>query len=175
MKRSANGTEAGQSKAVVFVYDDAYRLMSPPTGFKLVNAEPGAPAVAPVQTRVRVVLSQTVLSTSLGSVPFNPFLVSNQRRGVEIHLPNQLPTDLANAALFKTMDDNSVPGLSSYKTATGLPWAVHLPVAFAHPYENQQITSAHLKFAEWAESGGTRVTDWYVNKTGYRNAAMLWK
>jgi LruC domain-containing protein len=175
VKRASNGTEAGQSKAVVFVYDDAYRLMTPPAGFKLVNAEPGAPAVAPVQTKVQVTLNEAVNTSALGAVPFNPFLVSNQRRGVEIHLPNQLPTDLADTGLFKTQDDRSVPGASTYKTATGLPWAVHLPAAFAHPYENQQITQAYLRFAEWAESGGTRYTDWYVSKTGYRNTALIWK
>ncbi|MBS4062267.1 MAG: DUF4842 domain-containing protein, partial [Bacteroidetes bacterium] len=44
-----------------------------------------------------------------------------------------------------------------------------------YPLEKQEILWAHLKFAEWAMSGGTLFPDWYKNLTGYRNNSLIYQ
>ncbi|MBM3436763.1 MAG: LruC domain-containing protein, partial [Bacteroidetes bacterium] len=44
---SANGTEANQSKAVIIVFDDAYKILSVPSGGTYVNTQPDDPFVEP--------------------------------------------------------------------------------------------------------------------------------
>lgn len=43
----------------------------------------------------------------LGAAPFNPFLIADQNRGYEVHLPGYAPTSKANALLLGTKDDGS--------------------------------------------------------------------
>lgn len=108
---------------------------------------------------------------------FNPFIYVDEPgkgRGHEVHLPDFAPTELANTALFGTSSDNSIPAnLRFYKTKNNLPFAINIPETFAYPIEKQAIILAHLKFAAWAQSGGTQFQDWYKNNSGYRNAAKI--
>lgn len=108
---------------------------------------------------------------------FNPFIYVDEPgkgRGHEVHLPDYAPTELANTALFGTSSDNSIPAnLRFYKTKNNLPFAISIPETFAYPLEKQAIILAHLKFAAWAQSGGTQYQDWYKNSSGYRNAAKI--
>ena len=61
-----------------------------------------------------------------------------------------------------------------YKTDKNLPWAINIPTVFEYPIEKQDITQAHLHFADWAQSDGTLYTDWYEDKPGYRNASLIY-
>ena len=36
------------------------------------------------------------------------------------------------------------------------------------------MVTAHLKFAQWAQSGGVLFTDWYKNLSGYRDASKIY-
>ncbi len=106
---------------------------------------------------------------------FNPFLVVNQQRGVEVHLPNHAPTDLADKKLLGTGDDNSIPAEGRfYKTKKNLPWGIFIAQVFVWPIEKQDITQAYNYFGEWVESHGTLFPDWYKDKPGYRNNSLLY-
>jgi len=109
--------------------------------------------------------------TTLGYVPFNPFLIANQVRGTEIHLPNTAATDKATATLFGTGDDNSVLATGKfYLSKENSPWALSFTDAFNYPTEGKPITEAYLHFNDWVRSGGVSYKDWYINTTtGYRN------
>ncbi|NWJ50471.1 MAG: LruC domain-containing protein [Bacteroidetes bacterium] len=108
--------------------------------------------------------------------PYNPFLIANQERGREIHLIDHKPTEKASLNLFGTGNDGSKPETGSYyKSATYLPWAIEIPVSFDYAYERKEITLAHLKFADWAQSSGTTYKDWYLDKPGYRDATFIYK
>ncbi len=164
-----NGTEAGQSKATIIPFDNTYNLFDDiVAGF--VNTRPNMPYVEPESITVTIVLDPPQTMEAIGLPPYNPFLIVNQERGREVHLPGYPPTDLVNTAYFGTLDDDTDPSLGKYyKSKTNLPWGMHIPERFAYPLETVDIVQAHLVFAQWAQSNGFSFMDWFQNKQGYRN------
>jgi LruC domain-containing protein len=140
LKTNSNGTEAEQSKSVVFVFDYA---------------------VSKLETTIVIKFNTPISTSELGTSPFNPFIVSNSERGKEVHLPDMPPTDLGNAFLG-TYDDNSNSEIGRYyKTKRNLPWALNIDGNFDFPAEKQSIDKAHPRFIDWANSGGVTDKDWY--------------
>ena len=173
--QSTNNTESGQSLTVIPVFDDAYDQLPHPGSGTGTNTTPGSPYVTPPVLNVDITFTEPISISIIGTPPYNPFIVVNQSRGTEVHLPNKPPTDKANTALFRTLDDTSDPPTGRYyKTINNLPWAINISDQFAYPIETAFITSAHLKFASWAESSGTIYKDWYKNLPGYRNNANIY-
>ena len=173
---SGNGTEAGQSNAVIIVFDNTRNLVTPSGGeYDFVNTEPGAPLIDADMLTVTVLLSSPVDPGDLGSPPYNPFLIINQERGYEVHLAGYEPTDLANADHFGTYDDTSVPANGRYyKTVNNLPWALLLPGDWQHVIEKEQFMRAYLYFAAWAESDGAAHDDWYLDNQGNIDFNYIW-
>jgi len=173
----ANGVEAGQTKPTIIVYDNAFAQMPHPGIGIGVNTEPSAPYVTPVTLTINIVFKPNTYSfNDLDISNFNPFLIINKNRTMEVHLPNYPPTALADMSVFGTFEDNSVPSTGRYYvTDTNLPWAINIYEKFDYPIEKQEILWAHLKFAEWAMSGGVQFPDWYKNLTGYRNASLIYQ
>jgi LruC domain-containing protein len=166
---SANGTEAGQSKAVIIPFDNAYNIMVPPGTTSFVNTEVGQPVVSPVQLQVVITFNEPISRADLGTAPYNPFVIVNRERGREVHLPGSMPTDLANTALFGTEDDDSSLSTGkTYLTKNNLPWAIDIPESFNYPTEKAPINQAYLNFNKWVESGGAQFPDWYKKKSGNR-------
>ena len=171
-----NGTEAGQGKITVIVFDNVSKVMPSPGGFG-VNTVPGNTYVKPDTTVVSILFKPDTYSiTDVGIANFNPFMIVNLDRGREIHLPDKLPTSLANQAYFRTGDDDSDPATGRYyKTKTNLPWAINITSGFDYTNETFQITSAYLKFAAWAESSGVQYPDWFLKNSGYRNESNIYQ
>lgn len=182
-----NGTENGQTWAVVYAFDDAFKtLPHPGSGEQGVNTDPNGTYVQPEALTLQMVFKEDGETNgsepvAIDDLPFssvNMFLVvrvSEEGERREVHLPDYWPTDLASRSLFGTGDDDTQPGEKTYKTRTGLPWAIHILDHFEYPVEKVDITQAHLKFAEWAESGGTLFQDWYENKAGYREPENIYQ
>lgn len=174
---SNNGTEAGQSLATIIVFDNAYNQMQfPGTGIG-VNTTPGAPYVQPDTIRVSMQFTpDTYTYTQLDIGNFNPFIIVNKDRGTEVHLPDYPPTDLADVSRFGQWEDASDPATGTYyKTVQNLPWAIHIYEQFDYPVEKQEILWAHLKFADWATSGGVLFPNWYQNLAGFRNESLIYQ
>ena len=173
---AANGTEAGQSKAVIVAYDDAYDRLPSPIGVGT-NTEPGAPYVTPDTMRLTIDLITGGASLSqTGTPPYNPFIILDGNRNKEVHLADKPPTDLVDGSDFGTYDDDSQP-LSNryYKSKNNLPWAIHISRKFAYVFERQAINTGYLKFNEWAESSGALYPDWYSNTvSGYRDESKIY-
>jgi deoxyribodipyrimidine photo-lyase len=55
-----------------------------------------------------------------------------------------------------------------------LPFAISVPERFVYPWEKTQIVLAHIRFASWAQSGGSSYSDWYKNLSGYRDDTKLY-
>ena len=92
----------------------------------------------------------------------NPFLVINETRGREVHLPDMLPTSLIGDYLG-THDDYSNPSTGRYfKTDRNLPWVINIHQGFTTPEERVSIDKQYPKFLNWANSGGTKDQDWYL-------------
>ncbi len=142
---NANGTEAGlqADETVIFVIDNA------------IDAEG--------ETIDLTITFNTPQSTEdLGSVPFNPFMVVNEDRTREVHLPDSPPT--SRAAYLGEEDDYSDPQMGRYyKSERNLPWAMNLFGDFQAPPERIPIIIQYPRFELWANSGGTQALDWYSN------------
>lgn len=173
---NSNGTEAGQSKPTIIVYDNSYTQMEHPGIGIGVNTEPGAPYVQPKTFIITIDFTpNTYTLNQLDIANFNPFLIVNKDRSVEVHLPYYPPTDLANANLLGNGDDDSDAGNGKYYVTTAnLPWAINIYETFDYPIEKQDIVQVHLKFAEWATSGGILFPNWYQNLSGYRNSSLIY-
>ncbi len=168
-----NGTEAGQTNAVIIASDNARRGFNT-EGF--VNTVEGMPYLDPDTIKIIVTFSTPQNLNATGSAPFNPFLVINQVRGKEVHMPGYDPTDLVDASYFGTGNDASDPKTGIYyRSQTGLPWGMNLPVSFDYPKEKTRIEDSYNFFGQWAKSMGFSYMDWYGTKTGYRNSDKIYK
>lgn len=180
---AANGTEVGQTEATFVVYDNTFRVMTHPGTGIGVNTEPSATYVTPVTIVVEIDFFENgnfgpggpVTYSQLDIGNFNPFIIINEDRLNEVHLSNNAPSDLIDTSVFGTYEDDSDIGSSRYYlTETNLPWAINIPETFSYPKEKQDIVTAFLKFAEWAESEGTLYPDWYEDEPGYRNSSNIY-
>lgn len=174
---SANGTEAGQSKAVIVAYDDAYDRLPPPGIGVGSNTEKGAPYITPDTMRLTIdFIAGGISLAQAGTPPYNPFIILNGNRNKEVHLPDKPPTDLVNGADFGTYDDDSQPASNRfYKTKTNLPWAINIAQKFSYVFERQAINTGYLKFNQWAETAGASFPDWHNNTaSGYRDNTMIY-
>ncbi|MDP4290093.1 MAG: LruC domain-containing protein [Bacteroidota bacterium] len=176
IKLNNNGTESGQAKPTIIVYDNAFKQMTHPGAGIGVNTDPAGTYVTPKTLVVNIAIKpNTYKLNDLDISNFNPFLIVNKVRGVEVHLPNYAPTSLADPSLFGTSDDNSDPSQNRYyKTATNLPWAINIIEKFDYSKEKVDISRAYLHFAEWAVSGGTSYQDWFKDLPGNRNAGLIY-
>ena len=173
---AANGLELQQAKPTVIVFDNAFKLMTPPGGGSGFNTTMGAPYVLPDTVTIHLAYdsnSYTLAQLDIGN--FNPFMIINKVRGKEVHLTDYPPTSLADISYFGQKDDNSNPSTGRYyKTANNLPWAINITESFAYPSERNDILPAYPHLAAWALSNGVSFTDWYSNLPGYRNEALIY-
>jgi LruC domain-containing protein len=172
----ANNTEANQNKATVIVTDNVFRQLPQPGGGTGTNTTEGLTYVTPDTMRMKVSFTSPIPISLAGLPPYNPFLIVNQVRGREVHLPDQTPTALADLSLFGTGNDDSNPATGRYyKSMTNLPWAMNFPVMFDYPVERVPIIEAYLHFADWAQSSGVQYPLWYTTAAGNRNSALIYQ
>jgi LruC domain-containing protein len=176
IKLNSNGTEAGQTKAVIIPFDDHSNLISNPGNAAILNTDMTKAKMKGDTSHIYLQFNTPISKISLGTAPFNPFAISNKRRNYEVHLPGQLPTDLAEKSLLGTLQDATNASTNTYfLTKDNHPWALSFTVPFTYPIEGVDISKAYLHFSDWAKSGGTLYTDWYSNTSaGYRNTANLY-
>lgn len=173
---ASNGLEAGQTKPTFIVFDNAFNEMLHPGGGIGVNTVQSAPYVTPDTVRLTILFNTgSYTMNDLNISEFNPFLMVNLNRSIEIHLPNYTPTNLANSQLFGTGADDSNTSINRYyKTSSNLPWAINIYESFDYPIEKAAINNAHLKFNEWAGTNGVSYPNWYQSQTGYRSSSNIY-
>ncbi len=173
---NAHGHESGQTKPTIIVFDDIFNRI-PHAGSALgVNTEENQPFVSFDTITITMIPNGVFSQANFSLNTWNPFIIVDQTRGYEIHLPDYPPTDLADESYFGTFEDNSDPGLNRYyKTVNNLPWGIDIPAEFDWPIEKKEITKAYNYFATWAESSGNQYDDWYVDNQGYRNESNIYQ
>lgn len=163
------GLEAEATKAIVKVFANSKSIISN------YNTFAGTTPQSTDTISVSMTFS-TPQEFSLSS--FNPFIYideADKGRGYEVHLPDMAPSELVNRSILGTNADNSNSATGRYyKTSNNLPFAINIPETFNYPIEREAIINAHLKFAAWAQSGGTQYQDWYKNLSGYRNSSKIY-
>ena len=164
-----NGTENGQTNAVIPVFDNAKDVLVNQGG-SFVNTIEGNPFVEGDTLLITVSLQSAQSENALGTAPYNPFIVIDQDRGREVHLGDQAPTDKANKSILGTKEDDSNPANNRYyKNERNLPWAINVTNGFSYPEEKEDIVKVYNFYATWAQSGGQQATDWNQNISGYIN------
>lgn len=172
---NSNGTEQNQENAVVILFDNAFSMIDTPSGGFGVNTSPEAEYVEPVMRQLQVLFANPAPIQEVGFAPFNPFLIVDKTRGREVHLAGNLPTSLHDPAYFGEWFDDTNPAIGKYyQSESNLPWGIDLPTTFQYPIEKVLVTEAYLKFADWAESGGTLFPDWYKDENGYQNPSLIY-
>jgi LruC domain-containing protein len=171
---SFNGVEPGQSNATIIFFDNVDNIIQS-AGGSFINTIPANPYVTPVTLNSVINFTTPVDESLTGLPPYDPFIFVNGNRGREVHLPGETPTSLADLSLFGTSSDATDPATNYYyKTENGLPWAIHIPETFDYPIEYIPINEAYTNFVQWAESGGTLNTDWYLDLPGYRDETKIY-
>jgi LruC domain-containing protein len=178
-----NGTEAGTKFLTIIPYDNVYNVLPHPGQGTGVNTTSGGPFQQVNIQKLVVTFKQdgkpgsagAVSLRSLGPDNFNPFLIANQNRGVEVHLPGKQPTALADKSLFGTKDDGSSSDeRSMYRSKNSyLPWALHVNENIPYMQEGATFLKGYLKFVDWVKSNGQMYEDWYMDRSGYRNNEAL--
>jgi len=172
---NSKNLERNQSNAVIIFFDNAFDLLPHPGGGTGVNTRNGATYVEPTEINFLISFAYPVTSDNLGQAPYNPFIIVNGDRSREIHLKNNLPTDLVDESYFGDGQDASDPGQGYYyKTENNLPWGINIVEKFDYPIEKTAVINAYNHFAQWAESGGTQYPDWYSDGAGYRNNSNIY-
>jgi LruC domain-containing protein len=162
---------AGQKDAVFEIFADSQVLAPPPGGSGdcsvYYNTGKGCALLPFSAFKLKLKLATPV--ASFPAVPYDPFIFRTDDPGIEVHLSGQQPSGRAQAALFKTADDASTPGTAStYRTPTGLPWALHIPGEWAYPAEFVDTVRVYPNLADWATSGGARSSNWYTTPVDRR-------
>lgn len=180
-----NGLEAGNQWATIIPYDNAFHVLPHPGGGVTgVNTEPIGPKQEVFEQTIVVSFKKDNIVASGGVVSpkdislenFNPFLIRNQDRSIEVHLPGKPPTRHANQGLFGTIDDGSdaAQGVYYLSKKTNLPWALDINQSIPYMIEKNNIGKGFIKFEDWVRSNGKEFPDWYLNKPGLRNNSLIY-
>jgi LruC domain-containing protein len=146
-----NGTEANQENTVIIFTDDVDNLLS--------------------ETTISIKFTQPISTSILGVAPFNPFIIVNKNREMEVHLPKENLTSLGKKSFTVNGENNDPDG--DFISKNGFPWAISIIHDFKVPKENISINEAYNFFSQWATSGGLSIKDWYKDNPGYRNVDKI--
>ncbi len=157
--------QPGQANAVFDIFTDSHAWAPPPGGdgacAVYVNTAAGCAVLPSAAFKLRVKLTAPV--AAFPAAPYDPFIFRTDDPGIEVHLTGQQPSSRARSALLATGADASVPGTAAtYRTALGLPWALHIPGEWVYPAEFVDTVRVFPRIADWAISGGSRSVDWYT-------------
>jgi LruC domain-containing protein len=174
ISNNGNGTEMNQKLATIIAFDNVFKVIQNP-GSKFINTVPGETTARPDTLSLSVLFQSPVDLNDLGLPPYNPFIIIKKNRGMEVHLSDQPPTDLASSFALGSVDDDSDPATGKYyKTVNNLPWAIHITGSFNYPAEYQSVSDAYKYFAPWAISGGSQYPDWFLDIPGYRDLSRIY-
>lgn len=171
---NSNGTESGQNKAVIVIYDSPEPIINRVGGSMFNTIKTNGTGTYDT-LNVYVSFTSPIVSSKLTPGKFNPFIMINGNRGAELHLPDMIPTTKVNSQLLGTLNDDSNPSLNRfYRTKNNLPYVIEVPASFDYPAEKESISDAYSYFINWAVSEGASYTNWYENISGYRNANKIY-
>ncbi len=96
----------------------------------------------------------------------HPFLLQNGNRSIEIHVAGEMPTMMANTALFGTSEDNTnlANGKTYVSKKNNFPWAMTVPSNFKWPTEKRDLLNAYPNFGNWVVKNGVNIDEWRYNK-----------
>jgi LruC domain-containing protein len=158
----ANGVETGQTYAVATIADDAHSAFGV-TDTRFISTQNGG------YTPVEVVIT-IEFNTPLDNFTYqnlNVFIVNSGQGGSvrnEVHLVGYSATDKINKSSIEKVKGSKLSLTDPFKSVHNEPWGLCIPVSFVSPLEAKNIKEVYPKFENWAISGGTKDTNWYLLK-----------
>lgn len=161
---NSNGTEAGQTYAVIVAIENVEDVLNRAGGSMFNTVDNGMVGTSDL-VEIHVLFGETtpVNRNMVGLDSYNFFIIKNQNRNIEIHLADRAPTDLMNHPWGENHDTSDPASGRYFKTENNLPWAILIIEPFDHPLENTPVIDAYPEFAPWSQSGGTTNPGWYNN------------
>lgn len=172
-KFDEKGLETDNEFATIIPFDKASLVLTHPGGGALgINTDPKFALQKPMLQTIVVTLKEEGKSTEAGAIKldalgmdqFNPFLIVNQERGMEVHLPGMKPTKHADQSIFGTKEDGSTAGPDSYyrNKENGLPWGMNVSVSIPYMINKTPITKGYTHFLNgwYPEESLTRIGTW---------------
>ena len=153
---NTNGTEQGQSLAVVPLFDNAHAFAGF-NGTPIVGTYRDTPFDAKEFTVTIYLEEQSVEEAKLTLDNWNFFITCNAQQGkrMEIHLINGKATDLFDTSLVGGVVFS--PG-TPFRAKGNFCWAMQIPGEFRFPLENNNIRQSFENFDSWITKPEY---DWY--------------
>lgn len=173
-RQSSSPLESQQGEAIFVIANDTWDYVSPGEGCTFYRTEAGCESDVQMRFTLRVAFGLGVPAADFPKAPYDPFLYATPGywrigfdepvgRGLEIHLPGQTPTDAFDFSLLGREDDRSNQSTGQFfRTATGMPWAMHLGNEWQYPLEYQDVTRAYPQFESFVKSSGVENSTWYL-------------
>ncbi|MBD1432793.1 LruC domain-containing protein [Sphingobacterium sp. DN00404] len=159
---SSNGTESGQTYAVVPITSDAHQAFGQ-SDVKFISTKNGE--VSPVELTITVEFNTPLANFTYENL--NVFIINfmqNKGGRNEVHLAGYKATDKINSSLVQAEVNSGLlfSTTQPFKSKKGYPWAIAVPVSFDYPLEAKNIKDVFPNFKNWAISGGEEHQDWYI-------------
>jgi LruC domain-containing protein len=167
----AKAIDAGSNQLTLRLFNDAFDWLAPAYSGteqkckEFYNTYRICPVEASKTFAVQIKLNGTGVPKTQLTPPYNPYIFSTNSPSKEVHLPNQMPTQLGKTNnSFNTFQDatDSKNWTKTYVTSDGRPWALHVPYEFDHPQESNRIGDVFGGFKPWFESKGVNNSTWYT-------------
>ncbi|PKF54287.1 LruC domain-containing protein [Alteromonadales bacterium alter-6D02] len=179
--QNTNPVETGRDEAIIMIVPDVWDHVVLPAGCEYFRVQTNCRDINKVYFRVRLPLITPIAQANAPSGLLDPFIfaaaghyhgphISNgNTRGWEVHLKNQAPTEAFDDSLLTTGDDYSDPDKSLYyQTDNGLPWALKIGDAWAHPIEKVDLLNAYPSFEAFSQTNGLQNPTWFNNPTAQK-------
>ena len=165
--------------AVLIISNDLWEEVNADPGCSYFRTEDGCDSEQEFRFELSVSLVNGVPVADAPADVLNPFIfatpgkyhgdglaVDGQEhpgRSLEIHLKNKPVSAQFNTSFFGLADDNSDPDNNlTFLTGNNMPWALELPIVWAHPKEKQDVMDAYTGFRPFVESLGINNKTWYL-------------
>ncbi|EOD77941.1 hypothetical protein D515_03418 [Grimontia indica] len=176
-----NGLETDSTEAI-FVIDEDLKTKIPTGECNFYRTAQYCQEALSFEFEIDIYANEGVNTYGLVDMPYDPFIFStpgsyvrdgiwyNPGRGLEIHLPDQAPTEQFDTFLYGWQDDDSVPAENRYyKTSTNLPWVLLITDEWKWPQEHIDLIQAYPLFAGYTESSGVSNTTWHAEENAAEN------
>ncbi|KKD60126.1 hypothetical protein RN22_12440 [Grimontia sp. AD028] len=176
-----NGLEADSTEAI-FIIEEDLKTKIPSGECNFYRTAQYCQEDISFEFEIDIYTNEGVNTYGLADMPYDPFIFStpgsyvrdgiwyNPGRGLEIHLPDQAPTEQFDTFLYGWQDDDSIPSENRYyKTSTNLPWALLITDEWKWPQEHIDLIQAYPLFAGYTESSGVSNTTWHAEENAAEN------
>lgn len=152
----AQGTEKGQTYAVIPLFDNAHDVLGLPDHRTITNTistgKTGHLNKAATSFSITIGFNQAIDPEYVMPAKLNLFAIVENRdgfRNLEIHLPGFAHSDKSRVAE------------EVQEVTQGLMWSLLLPQQFKYAEEKTDIRKAYPKFQNWVKSNKEKDKDWY--------------